>query len=140
MDMEDGLMVDPAIREKAKELFVENGFSMDTIVTMLAGQASRKSIYNFRKEDNWVEERVKKVSSTKSRRERLEQLLDKYITEAEAVPSPKLIFAIGKIVAALRASSTFEFTEERQSKQDNKSKGFTEETLKEIESKILGMG
>lgn len=129
-------MADPAVRERAKELFVENGFSVNTILTMLDGEVSRKTLYNWKKEDNWGSLRIQKVSKQATRRQRLEGLLDQLIDEAETAKNPSLIFSIGKIIQALRTTSDFEFTEEKAAKEDNVKKGLTEENLKEIEHKL----
>lgn len=129
-------MADPAVREKAKELFVVNGFSMATILTLLDGEVSRKTLYNWRKSDGWGTERINHAAKTKNRRERLEALLDKYIDEAETVTNASLIFGIGKIIAALKSSSTFEFTDERAEKEENKKKGFSKDNLALIEKEL----
>jgi hypothetical protein len=129
-------MGDPAVREKAKELFVENGFGIDTILTVLDGEVSRKTLYNWRKEDRWGELRILRLKKQQTRRERLEALLDKLIDEAEVSTNPRLIFSIGKIIASLRTSSAFEFTEEKKEKEDSAKKGLTEENLKELETKL----
>jgi len=126
-------MADPAVRKKAEELFVINGFSMETILTMLEGEVSRKTLYNWRKEDNWDEKRKARAAKIKNRRERLEALLDKLIEEAETITNPRLIFSIGKLVTALKSSSTFEFTEEKKEKSENVKKGWTKENLEEFE-------
>lgn len=129
-------MADPAVRERAKELFVENGFAVNTILTMLDGEVSRKTIYNWKKEDNWGALRIQRVTKQLNRRQRLEALLDQLIDEAEIDKNPSRIFSIGKIIAALRTTSDFEFTEEKAAKEDNVKKGLTEENLREIEKKL----
>ncbi len=132
-------MPDPALKEKAKNMFVINGFSMDTIETMMDGEVSRKTLYNWRKQDNWENLRRQRAIRTEGRRERLEAALDRALDELETVFDPKLVFSIGKLVAALKSSSTFEFTEEKKDKEDNKKQGFSEENLREIEKKILDL-
>lgn len=129
---------DPALREKAKELFVVNGFSMDTIVTMLP-EVARKTLYNWRKEDHWDLQRRDRATSTTNRRVKLEAIVDRLLEELNVTLDPKLIFSLGKIIAAIRASSTFEFTDEVKAKESNQAKGLTPETLEEIEQKILGL-
>ncbi len=129
-------MPDPALKEKAKEMFVINGFSMDTIVTMLDGEVSRKTLYNWRNQEDWDEQRRERVKRVVGRREQLEAAIDEAIVEYMASKDPKCLFAVGKATAALKMMSTFEFTEEKKEKETNKKQGFTEETLKEIESKL----
>lgn len=129
---------DPALKEKAKELFVVNGFSMDTIQTMLP-EVSRKTLYNWRDKENWEAQRRERAIKTSNRRERLEGLIDRLLDELDVTMDPKLIFSLGKIVAALKSSSTFEFTEEKREKQEGIKKGLTEENLKKIEEEILNL-
>ncbi|MBI1936670.1 MAG: hypothetical protein HYS25_00955 [Ignavibacteriales bacterium] len=129
-------MRDPAVREKAKELFVENGFSMDTILTLLDGEVSRKTLYNWREQDGWGELRISRAQRQQNRRQRLEALLDKLMDEAETATNPRLIFSIGKIIAALKSISTFEFTEEKQEKETTIKKGFTKDNLELLEKEL----
>jgi len=129
-------MPDPAIKEKAKEMFVVNRFSMDTILELLKNDVSRKTLYNWRNQEDWETLRRQRAVKTHNRRERLEALLDKGIDELEVNFSPALVFSIGKLVAALKTSTTFEFTEEKKEKEDSKVKGLSEENLKEIEKKL----
>ncbi len=129
---------DAAVKEKAKELFVVNGFSMETICTMIP-EASRKTIYNWRKEERWDLQRRERSVRITNRRERLEATVDRLLDELDVKLDPKLIFSLGKIIAAIRASSTFEFTDEIKAKESDQSKGLTAETLAEIEAKILGL-
>lgn len=129
---------DAALKEKAKEMFVVTGFSMNTILTMFP-EVSKKTIYNWRKEENWdLQRRDRSVRAT-NRRERLEAIIDRLLDELDVTLDPKLIFSLGKTIAAIRASSTFEFTDEKKLKADSNEKGLTEKTLAEIEEKILNL-
>lgn len=129
-------MGDPAVREKAKQLFVDSGLSMDTIVKMLDGDVSRKTLYNWRKEDNWDEVRKAKVERTAKLRERLERLLENAITDAETNLNPRSIFAVGKLVAALRSSVYVDFTDEKNEKEANLKKGFSKDNLELLEKEL----
>lgn len=129
-------MGDPAVREKAKQLFVENGLSMDTIVKLLDGEVSRKTLYNWRKHDGWDELRKVKVERTTKLRERLERLLEAAITDAETNLNPRSIFAVGKLVAALRASEYVNFSDEKLEKEQNIKQGLTPETLRKLEEEL----
>lgn len=124
---------DSALREKAKEMFVVNGFSMDTIQTMLP-EVARKTLYNWRKEDNWEELRRSQVKSSANRRQRIEALIDRALDELEVVLDPKLIFALGKLGAELKRMNTYQFTEEREAKQDTKE--ISDDTWDKIEQKL----
>ncbi len=129
-------MGDPAVREKAKQLFIDNGLSMATIVKMLEGDVSRKTLYNWRDEDNWNELRRAKVERTAKLRERLERLLENAITDAETNLNPRSIFAVGKLVAALRSSVYVDFTDEKNEKEANLKKGFSKDNLELLEKEL----
>lgn len=129
-------MGDPAVREKAKQLFVDSGLSMDTIVKMLDGDVSRKTLYNWRKDDNWDEVRKAKIERTAKLRERLEKLLEAAITDAETNLNPRSIFAVGKLVAALRSSVYVDFTDEKNEKEANLKKGFSKDNLEQLEKEL----
>ncbi|GJQ50792.1 MAG: hypothetical protein HKUEN01_31780 [Candidatus Kuenenia stuttgartiensis] len=129
---------DPVLKEKAKEMFVLNGFSMDTIGTMLPG-VSRKTLYNWRDKENWEAQRRERVVKASNRRERLEEIVDRLLDELNVTLDPKLIFSLGKIIAAIKASAAFRFTDEIKSEESNTAKGLTPETLDEIEKKILNL-
>lgn len=132
-------MADPAVRERAKELFVQNGFSMDTILTMLDGEVSRKTLYNWRKEDNWDEHRKNAAAKKQNRRERLEALLDRYIEQAEINLNPGTLFAIGKLIAALKSANYIDFTDEIAERDENNKKGLSKENLEKIEKELLDL-
>ena len=129
-------MADPALKEKAKEMFVVNGFSMDTIAQVMDGEVSRKTLYNWRKEDNWDEQRREKAAKSQNRRERLESAIDRALDELDVVFDPKLVFAIGKLMAALKSANTFEFTEERAKDDQKKSTEMTERTWDSIDERL----
>jgi len=132
-------MADPAVRERAKELFVQNGFSMDTILTMLDGEVSRKTLYNYRKEDKWDELRKSIVAKKQNRRERLEALLDRYIGQAEINLNPATLFAIGKLITALKSANYIDFTDEIAERDENNKKGLSKDNLEKIEKELLNL-
>ena len=132
-------MADPALRERAKELFVQNGFSMDTILTMLEGEVTRKTLYNWSKEDGWKELRKNSVAKKQNRRERLESLLDRYIEQAEINLNPGTLFAIGKLMTALKSANYIDFTDELAEREENNKKGLSKENLEKIEKELLNL-
>lgn len=129
---------DVALKEKAREMFVVNGFSMDTIRTMLP-EISRKTLYNWRKEEHWDLQRRDRSVKIINRRERLESIVDRLLDELDVKIDPKLIFSLGKTIAAIRTSTAFEFSDEKKQKADSNEKGLSEKTLAEIEEKILNL-
>lgn len=133
-------MHDPALKQKAQDLFVIDGFTMSTIQSMLP-DVSRKTLYNWRKKDKWADKRRAQVVQIQDRRESLEQSIDDLIKEFRVTHDPKLIFAIGKAAAALKTMNTFKFTEEKKAEdsEESKKQGFSEENLKKIEKEIFGL-
>lgn len=134
-------MHDPALRIKAEEMFVLNGFSMESILTMLGDDVdvSRKTLYNWRQKDNWEEKRLVRVKRTTGRRERLEQALDEAINEYMVTKDPKLLFGIGKATAALKSMNTFQFTEEKKGTEDEIKKGYSPENLEKLEKELMDL-
>jgi len=127
-------MHDAALKEKAREMFVVNGFSMDTIDTLMP-EVSRKTLYNWRDEDEWAEQRKSRVTKNRTRTERLEAIVDRLLDELDVTLDPKLIFSMGKIIAALKSSSTFEFTDEKRS-EDEKPDELSDETWAKIDERL----
>ena len=129
-------MNDPAIREKAKHLFVDEGLGTGAIIKKIGGTITQQTINNWRKQDGWDETRKAKIERITNLRERLENLLECAITDAETNMNPKAIFTIGKLVAALRASTGINFSDERSLKEAEQKKKFTKDKLAELEKEL----
>jgi hypothetical protein len=126
---------DVSTKDKAKEMYVISGLSIRAIRSLLP-KVSQGTLFRWRKYDNWEKQRGERVVRTVGRRERIERALDRALDSLEDKFDSKLVFSIGKLVAALKLTSTFEFTDETKQKLDKKKKGLTPETLKEIEEKL----
>jgi hypothetical protein len=129
-------MFDPIIREKAKRLYVDEGLSSDSITKMLPVKVERHAINQWRRREKWDEQRQKKAEQTISLRERLERLLENAIENAETNLNPQTIFAIGKLVTALRTSTLIDFTDEKLAKEADHLKKLTKEKLAELEKEL----
>ena len=134
-------MADPVVKEKAEEMFVVNGFSMDTITQILDGEVSRKTLYNWRNEKDengltWEDKRRARAKRTTDIREELEEGLKEAMMEWRISKDPKLLFGIGKITEALKRLSTFDLPGEKVEKNKEKKKGLTPERIKEIEKEF----
>jgi hypothetical protein len=133
-----GLMShDAALKEKAKEMYVISGLTVRNI-SILLPEVPKGTLWKWRRDDNWKKQRKERVTRTVGRRERIERTIDLALDSLEVKFDPKLASSIIEFVAALKSNSTFGFTEEPKQKLDNKKKGLTPETLKEIEEKLLG--
>jgi len=128
-------MADPALKEKAKELFVEKGLSIESILTMLNG-VSRKTLYNWRNEEDWDNLRVSRVQRKINLRDRLEALLERAITEAETNLTANNLFAVGKAMEAIRKATYVDFSDEKSEADADVKKGLSPERVKEIEEKF----
>lgn len=131
-------MPDPAIKEKAKSLFVESGFSIETILKMLTGEVSKKTLYNWRNEEQWDDIRRSKVERGLKLRDRMEALLERAITECETNFTANNLFAVGKAAEAFRKATFVNFSDEKNDPEVDKAKGISEDTLKKLEHLMGG--
>jgi hypothetical protein len=126
---------DAATKEKAKDLYVINGLGVATISTLLP-EVPIGTLATWCNDDKWVKQRKDRVARTVRRREKIERALDNALDSLNNKFDPKLVLSIDKLVAALKSTSTFEFTEELKQNLDKRKRGLTPETLKEIEEKL----
>ena len=121
---------DAALKEKAKELFVNSGFSVETILAMLP-EISKKTLSNWCTEEGWETERRSRVIHKEGRRERIEGAIDRILDELDVRTDPKLIFSLGRLIAALKSASTIKFTEEK--KMEKRKDVLSDETWNKID-------
>jgi hypothetical protein len=121
---------DAALKEKAKELFVNNGFTIETILAMLP-EVSKKTLSNWCAEEGWENERRDRVVHKEGRRERIEGAIDRILDELDVRTDPKLIFSLGRLIAALKSASTIKFTEEK--KMEKRKDVLSDETWNKID-------
>ncbi len=129
-------MPDPAVKEKARQMFVENGLSMESILTTLSGEVSRKTLYNWRNEEDWIAQRKARFEKNLKLRDRLEALLERAIQEAEANLTAANLFAVGKAMEALRKAGHVDFSDEKAERDANLKQGFSKENLEKIEKQF----
>ncbi len=122
------------LKEKARNIYVEDGLSLSSIEKKLG--LSINTLKDWCKEEKWMEKRQARIERTISLRERLERLLENAISNAESNMDPQAIFAIGKLVAALRTTSNIEFVDDRLKKEFEQKKKFTKEKLIELEKEL----
>lgn len=124
--------------EEAKEYFVEHGYSIPTIVKLMKGKVSRKTIYNWSNENNWEELRRKKVSRKDTLEEDLWDLTQQAIQEAKTNPDARTLFAVAKMVGVLKTLQGVKLTSD-EDEDPAKPKNITAQTLETIEKEILGL-
>jgi transposase len=124
------------LREEARELFVEQGFSVDTIQKVLEGNVSRKTIYNWKKEDGWEDDRRWHLKKTENLKDDIYELARMAVQEAKTNFNARTLFAVAKIFGVLKQLQSVTLPGEETG--DKKPKGITEDTISEIE-KLLGV-
>jgi hypothetical protein len=124
------MALDAELKEKAKKLFVNSGFTTETILAMLP-EVSKKTLSNWCANEDWETERRSKVVHKEGRRERIEGAIDRILDELDVRTDPKLIFSLGRLIAALKSASTLKFSEEK--KLEKKKDVISDETWNKID-------
>lgn len=88
--------------EEAKRLYVQEGFSLDTIVGMLGKNVSRKTLYNWKEQNEWDRKRREFIEQTKAMHEEIRELTKLTLKNAKANPTPKNLLAFVRAISALK--------------------------------------
>ena len=120
--------------DEAKRLFVQDGFSLDTIVGMLDGKVSRKTLYNWKIQGEWEMKRKNYLNETKDLYSQLIELARRMLKEALANPTSKNANAAFNAVSRLLPKDGTRIIEEETTEPERK--GLTEEAVKEIEKEL----
>lgn len=88
--------------EEAKRLYVNEGFSLDAIVSMLDNKVSRKTLYNWKTQGDWDTKRRNYLKETEDLQSQLMKLAQIALKEALANPTPHNIYAVIKAISALK--------------------------------------
>ena len=123
------------IYEQAKKMILE-GYSLDAIVELLKDTVSRKTLFNWMKEHNWEEQRKNRMEADDDLQKELLEIAKASIREAKANPTAHNIFAVVKAISALKLLQGVNIKNEK----EDKPTGIKEETIREIEREILGIG
>lgn len=126
-----------ALYEEAKRLYVIEGFSLDAIVELLKNQVSRKTLYNWRTQHNWDDQRRQYVATNEDLQREVIEITRQAIKEAKANPTPHNIYAVAKALSALKLLQGID-TEDSDTSPE-KPKGLSRETAELIQREILGM-
>lgn len=126
-----------ALYEEAKRLYVIEGFSLDAIVELLKNQVSRKTLYNWRTQHNWDDQRRQYLATNEDLQREVIEITRQAIKEAKANPTPHNIYAVAKALSALKLLQGID-TEESDTPSE-KPKGLSKETAELIQREILGM-
>lgn len=104
-------MKNAALYEEAKRMYVTEGMSVDAIVELLQNKVSRKTIYNWKGEHNWDEQRRQYLGTTADIRTELLEITRNAIREAKVSPTPHNIYAVVKALSALKIISAIPGTD-----------------------------
>lgn len=136
-----------ALRKEAMKLYVENLLGIETILLLLNESkkskkdlVSRKTLYNWKKEDEWDKLREEKYQGKKN-----EDILRELILAAYAGALQNndalLHFAIPKHIEALVKvrQNKLDVKNIEESEKESKPKVITEETFNRIQREVLGL-
>lgn len=132
--------MNPSIKQKAKDFYVVHGFAIDTILKLMEGEVSRKTLYNWKNDDRWDDERKAQLKKAENLKTELYELLQQAIREAKTNPTSSNIFSVAKLMASYLQAVKVEQTEipEKEAEED-KPKQITPETVEKIKKEILGL-
>lgn len=123
-----------AIYEEAKRLYVYEGLSIDAIVELLKKQVSRKTLYNWKTDFNWDEQRKKYLEQNEDLQKELYEIARNAIKEAKANPTPHSIYAVAKAITCLKLMQGIELKDN-----SDEPKSIKPETIEFIKKEILGL-
>lgn len=102
--------------EEAQRLYVQEGLSLDAIVSILGKKVSRKTLYNWKVQGDWDTKRKNYLKETEDLQAQLMQLAKIAMKEAMANPSPHNIYALTKAISALKTWQGVKVIEEETEK------------------------
>ena len=124
------------VRSLARDYYVKEGYSVDTIIRLLPKTVSRKTVYNWKTEENWDELRKRHLKRSDNIQERIYSILDKTFDVAEENPSPKNLLAAARAFGLYNGLGKSRAEIDGTNKEDDKPKGISERTKKLIEDKL----
>lgn len=135
-------------RLMARDYFVENGFTMKTIETLMDGQVTKKTLYNWRNNEDgtdangtWDEQRKAKIQKYDNLKDDILDLAVLAVREAKTNPDSRSIFAVAKILGALKIYKTLNMEDEMKvpdSGDDKDKKVDPNKIVEEVEKLLMG--
>lgn len=116
--------------EEAQRLFVQEGFPLDTILSMLGKHVSRKTLYNWKMQFDWDGKRKKYVEETKELHAEIRELVRLTLQRAKADPTPKNLSAFARAINAMKVYEGVKLLEEETTPKER------QELTKDIVEKI----
>lgn len=124
------------VRILARDYYVKEGYSVDTIVRLLPSKVTRKTVYNWKNEENWDELRKRHLKRSDNIQERIYDILDKTLEVSEETPSPKNLLAAMRAFGLYKSLGVTRSEIDNTEKDGNKPKGISDRTKKLIEEKL----
>ncbi|HOV99275.1 MAG TPA: hypothetical protein PK595_06865 [Bacteroidota bacterium] len=121
--------------EEAKRMYVNDGLSLDVIVKLLKDNVSRKTLYNWKMENNWDKQREEYLHHTASLQNELMEIARTTVKNAKENPTPHNIYAMLKALGALKLINELPGNDST----ENLPKNIKPETIEAIEKEILGL-
>ncbi len=120
--------------EEAKRLYVQEGFSLDTIVGMLGKNVSRKTLYNWKEQYEWDKKRKEYVEQTKELHAEIRELVKLTLQRAKADPSPKNLSAFARAISAMKVYEGVKLLEEETTPKERQE--LTKDIIEKIEKDL----
>lgn len=129
-------MKNAVVYEEAKRLYVHSGLSVEMIAELLKEKVSKRTIFNWKQENNWDEQRTRAVEVTGDIQAELTEIVKLSIQRVKEEPSAQNIFALIKAILALKSLQGIRFEDEEEVPEK---KAFRPETIDKIQREILGL-
>lgn len=120
--------------EEARRLYVQEGFSLDTIVGMLGKNVSRKTLYNWKETYEWDKKRREYVEQTKELHLEIRELVKLTLQNAKANPTPKNLSSFARAIAAMKVYEGVKLLEEETTPKERQE--LTKEIIEKIEKDL----
>lgn len=130
-------MKNAALYEEAKRLYINDGFSLDAIVSLLKNNVSRKTLFNWKQKNNWEKQKENYLKQNQDLQEEILEIAKVTIKEAKANPTPHNIYAVVKAISAMKLLQGVNLKE--QAETEEKTKNISKETFEFVQKEILGM-
>jgi len=127
-----------AYYEEAKRLYVNEGFSLDAIEKLLKDTVTRRTLFNWKSENDWDAQRAQYIKDSGDTLSGLKEILRSQINTTKADPNPANIYAVVKILAAIEKFEKINW-DKFEKKEEEKPIGITKETIERIEREVLGL-
>lgn len=124
--------------EQAEQLYVQQGFSIDTILKLLKNEVSRKTLYNWKADGNWDKKRAANIEATKNLRQDLMEVAEAMAKELKLNPNPQKIFGLLKLLQAIKITTDLP-EESPEAEKTGGTKKLSAELVEQIEREILGI-